>query len=87
MAAFSYPAAAQQQCGPRDALVDALKERYGEVRVVSALTTTNQVFEIYASPSGSWSGVLVNPNGIACMAVAGENFDFITPAKPMSAPL
>jgi hypothetical protein len=88
VAAFSFPASAQQQCGPRDALVDALRDQYGETRVVSAFTSNGQLFEMYANESGdSWSGVMVGPDGMACMVVVGKDFEIHTPAKPMSAPL
>ncbi len=67
------PAHAQQNCGPRAALIEALSELFGETRTGYGLGTGNSVVEVYSSAqTGSWSILVTNAQGVSCLVAAGQ---------------
>lgn len=63
-------------CGPRDAIVERLQEKYGETRQSMGLQSNNGVVEIFASDeSGTWTILVTLPNGMTCLVAAGEAWD------------
>lgn len=73
IAAFSWPASAEPVCGPRDVIVEALRTRFNETVQFRGLSLDGKImYEIYASPEGTWTVVLSNPTGTACVREAGE---------------
>lgn len=74
------PAHAQSvPCATLQEVRDLLRERHGEIPVVRG-TANDQtlVFEIYASPSGTWSAVVTDLNGRSCLMMGGEGIEQIT---------
>lgn len=73
---LAFPAAAQQgapTCRPRDAVAAQLKETYGETSIfVGATENGMQLLEIFAAVNGTWTAVVVSPDGRACYLGAGE---------------
>lgn len=64
-------ATAQTLCDQHDTLVTALADKYGEQKQSAGLTN-NQVMEIYANnETGTWTVLMVNANGLACLVAAG----------------
>ncbi len=64
------------QCLNHGAFIEGLADRYGERRQMSGLNGDGTVVEIYANgETGTWTALIVQPNGMACMVAAGENFD------------
>jgi hypothetical protein len=61
-------------CAPRAAIVQKLDETYKEARQAIALTKQGGLLEIFVSAKGSWSILVSNPNGKACLVAAGENW-------------
>ena len=56
MAALAPPVLAQQNCAPRDAIVEQLTEKYGEVIRGGGLHSDSQFFEVWSSKvTGTWS--------------------------------
>ena len=75
-------AAANPQCGARDALVAHLAERYGESRRALGLAP-NAVMEVYASTeSGTWTIAVTTPDGTMCLVAAGQGFETIDEPLP-----
>jgi hypothetical protein len=74
----SLPSHAQQACLALPQFLDGLAEKYAETPRMSGLAGT-QLMVITASESGSWSALMVNPDGSACLVAAGEAF-VATPA-------
>jgi hypothetical protein len=73
--ALATPAYAQgPNCAPLDAQLTHLRDNFGETIRVDALMANGAVMVITASPSGSWSVLIVSPDRIACMVAAGEAF-------------
>ena len=70
------PAAAAPQCAIHVDIVDGLAERYGERLVMSGLNADGSMTEMFANTlTGTWTAIIRQPNGMACMVGAGEQFD------------
>ncbi|MCB6178518.1 hypothetical protein LHP98_10280 [Rhodobacter sp. Har01] len=65
---------AQAQCGPREAMVAQLAERYGETQQALGLASA-AVMELFASAeTGTWTLTLTSPDGTMCLMAAGQAF-------------
>jgi hypothetical protein len=73
--AFSSPAQAQAMCGEHRAVVANLEKIYSEAPVSIGLASNGAVIEVLASPSGSFTIILTQPNGLSCVMAAGENWE------------
>lgn len=59
-------------CAQHGTMVENLADKYGEQKTNAGLTG-QQVMEVYANPeTGTWTVLMVNANGLACMVAAGE---------------
>ena len=77
-----WAAQAQTMCGERDTVLSTLKKTYSETPVSMGLATNGAMIEVLASPSGSFTIVLTQPSGLACVIAAGEGWEnFIAQAK------
>lgn len=58
-------------CAQHGTMVESLADKYGEQKQSAGLTN-NQVMEVYANnETGTWTVLMVNANGLACMVAAG----------------
>ena len=76
---FAFPAFAQQQqnCGPRPAVIAALKDRFGE-SVQSMGINNGVVFEMWANvETGTWTILMTLPDGMSCIPADGNGFERI----------
>ena len=73
--AFSPPAQAQAMCDERRAVLANLEKTYSEAPVSIGLASNGAVIEVLASPSGSFTIILTQPNGLSCVMAAGENWE------------
>ena len=80
--AFSSPAQAQTMCGERRAVVENLDQTYSEAPVSIGLASNGAVIEVLASPSGSFTIILTQPNGLSCVMAAGENWENLPKRLP-----
>jgi hypothetical protein len=65
------PAAAQQICAPLEQLSQVLREDHREVPVAMGDAPRGRIV-VFASPDGaSWTILIVNPTGVACVAADG----------------
>lgn len=62
-------------CGERRAVVANLEKTYSEAPVSIGLASNGSVIEVLASPSGSFTIILTQPNGLSCVMAAGENWE------------
>lgn len=71
------PAAAQTaNCALHVDIIGGLAERYGERLVMSGLNADGSMTEMFANTlTGTWTALIRQPNGMACMVGAGEEFD------------
>ena len=70
---LALPANAQQACLALPQFLDGLAEKYAETPRMSGLAGT-QLLVITASEAGTWTALMVNPDGSACLVSAGEAF-------------
>lgn len=76
------PAVAQMQCGGYADAVAFLFERYGETLTVQGIDGAGNVIAMFANPdTGTWTAFIVYPDGTACMASSGADFEYHKP-KP-----
>jgi hypothetical protein len=62
-------------CGPRAQLVQAMKQMFDERPRATGLISTNELFELFVSPAGTWTILVTNPHGVSCIAAAGDNWE------------
>lgn len=76
------PAFAQMQCGGYADAVALLADRYGESLRVEGLDGAGNSVQMFANPdTGTWTALIVYPDGSACMASSGQAFEYHSP-KP-----
>lgn len=76
--ALPIPAAAQQSCAPHDIVVEHLHKTFGERAIWSGLAAPGALYELFASPHGSWTIVQLQPNGTACVMAIGEASEILS---------
>ena len=72
---LSSKALAQAVCGAHAKVKDNLRETYAEAPVSVGVTTSGAVIEVFASPQGTWTLVLTQPNGLSCLIAAGQDWE------------
>lgn len=78
LAFAAAPAAAQQNCAPRQVVIDHLTGKFGESRQAIGLAEQGRVIEVFASEeTGTWTIVVTLPNGVTCLVAAGEAFELL----------
>jgi hypothetical protein len=74
----------QQNCGPREVVIERLKDRYGETRRWFGLTARGLPLEMYTSEEkGTWSLMSVNLNGEMCMISSGQSSHIFPQGDPV----
>lgn len=58
-------------CAQHGTMTENLDDRYGETKQAAGLAG-QQVMEVYSNPeTGTWTVLMVNASGLACMVAAG----------------
>jgi len=82
-ACFAVPATAQNQCAPHNTMMEQLADQYGEGRMSVALDNNGYLIEVYANTeSGTWTAVLTTPDGEACIAAHGTDYETVPQGAP-----
>ena len=70
-------------CGPRDELVEKLREKFEETAVVVGAVENAAIMEVCVNPTAkTWSVVLtLTSSGKACILAAGEGYEFAMPPE------
>ena len=68
-----------QNCAPIDAVNERLADQYGETLQTLATAQSGQtIVSQYANPeTGTWTLLLVSPEGVACLVASGENWQLV----------
>jgi hypothetical protein len=83
LASLATVAAAGPPCGPREAVVAHLAERYGESRRAIGLAANSMVMELFAAEtSGSWTIAVTRPDGVMCLIASGQGFEAVDDPLP-----
>lgn len=80
------PVHAQSACGKRVDIVKMLASKYKEAPRVLAISGQSNLLEAYVSPLGSWTILITNPQGLACIVAAGESWENV-PLAAVGLPL
>ena len=67
-------AAAAPQCGDHDKIVDVLGHKYKETRRIMGVVNSTAVMEMFMSAQGTWTMVITDTRGTACIAAAGQDW-------------
>ena len=74
---------AQQNCAPRDRVIERLASAYGETRQSVGLAQNNTVVEVFASTtSGTWTITVTNARGTTCLVASGQAFETLAETLP-----
>ena len=69
-------ASAQQNCAPRDVVLQHLSERFNESRQAIGMGPEGRVVEVYASlETGTWTITITLPSGLTCLVASGEAYE------------
>jgi len=86
LVALVTPAAAQQprpDCFPSQQMYSQLSGAYGETRRHAGLSG-QIILEVWTNPeTGSWTILSTRPDGISCLAAAGEGWADIVQGQPL----
>lgn len=69
------PASAAPQCTTHEKMVNLLSKRFSEVPKAVGLVGKKRVMEVYVSKKGSWTIVVTNSGGQACILAAGQSWE------------
>jgi len=71
----ALPAQAQSACGPHSSFSAQLADTYRETRRGGGLAGPTAFFEVWASSAtGTWTILMVRPNGLACIMAQGDGW-------------
>lgn len=72
------------QCGPRDAVLLALGERFGEGRRAIGLTGQGHVMEMFINAeTGTWTITATTPAGMMCLIASGTGYEETAAPAPV----
>lgn len=72
----SMPAlAGAASCAPKAVIEDALGGQFAETPFATGIAAGNMVKFFGNAESGSWTVVVVRPDGVACVVAQGENLE------------
>lgn len=68
-------------CGDSAALFAGLSDRYGESIQSLGMTDAGVVVQMWANvETGTWTAVVMRPDGIACVVASGQGFERVDSA-------
>lgn len=83
---LASPALASTNCGPRDAVVKSLSEKFGESTVFTGMGTQPIVVELWVSEENhTFSLTTTNMQGTTCLIHSGTDYVLETP-PPLGTP-
>jgi hypothetical protein len=62
------------QCGPKDGVAEQLLQ-LGEIPFASGIAASNSIKFFGNSRTGTWTMVLIRPDGLACVVAAGQDLE------------
>jgi hypothetical protein len=61
-------------CGSHDAITKSLTNKFKEARRVMGVVSAKAVMEIFMSPQGTWTVLVTDTTGTACVIAAGQDW-------------
>ena len=79
---LTAPAYAEAPCAEHDKVAAMLESQYGEIPFATGTVMAGAAAEFYRNDTtGTWTLLVIRPDGLACIAAAGEAFAGLAP-KP-----
>jgi hypothetical protein len=70
-------------CAPKAAMEMQIASRFGETALPLQAMSAGNLIKWFANPqTRTWTMLAINPNGLACIAAAGDNFETSGHAAP-----
>ena len=66
--------AAAMQCANHDNMAKTLTGKFKEIRRAMGVVNSTAVMEVFMSPQGTWTVVVTDTRGIACIAASGDGW-------------
>ena len=66
--------AAAMQCANHDSMAKTLTGKFKESRRAMGVVNSTAVMEVFMSPQGTWTVVVTDTRGIACIAASGDEW-------------
>ncbi len=73
---------AQSNCETRTSLIAKLDKGFGEQPIAIGLASTGNILEVLISTDGTWTILVTSPDGLTCIAAAGEHWQTLKQVKP-----
>ena len=67
-------ASAAAPCASRDAVAKSLTTKFNEARRVMGVVNAKAVMEIFMSPQGTWTVLVTDTTGTACVIATGQDW-------------
>ncbi|NNE85183.1 MAG: hypothetical protein HKN28_14560 [Alphaproteobacteria bacterium] len=77
----SGTAHAQSGCEARKSLIEKFDKGYGESPIAVGLASTGNLLEVLISADGTWTILITRPDGMTCIAAAGDHWRMIEKLK------
>jgi len=75
LAMMTIAANAQTQCAPKAAMEMQVMARFGETLFGQGISAGNVIKWFVNPQTRSWTQLAINPQGLACIISAGDNFE------------
>jgi hypothetical protein len=74
---ISLPSIAEAQlpCATRDEIVGEITQHFKESPEATGVTPQGMLLEVFLSEGRSWTILISTPQGVACIAAVGENWE------------
>ena len=66
-------------CSDRTTAIEQLSRDFSEEIVAMGLSSDGKVVEVFMSPSGSFTVVVTDTNGISCALLSGQSWEDVPP--------
>ena len=73
-AAVPVGVAGEAQCANHDSMAKTLTGKFKESRRAMGVVNSTAVMEVFMSPQGTWTVVVTDTRGIACIAASGDEW-------------
>lgn len=67
-------ASAAAPCASHDAVAKTLTTKFKEARRIMGVVNSKAVMEIFMSPQGTWTVVVTDTRGMACIIATGQDW-------------
>ena len=64
-------------CGEREILVEHLNLTYDETQTAIGISADGQIVEVISGPSGSWTILVTNRDGLTCVVTGGDYWEHV----------